>query len=216
MEKIPDRLANPLPHGTILAPPASLTLNPPDKPDTQLIKATLAGNSAAFGELVIKYQDRLYNSMVYVVDSAAGAQDIVQDAFVQAFVKLHQFRGSSSFYTWLYRIAFNMAASCKRREKSTVSVEDVQSKTGHEPTDEAQPPESLALRQERISQVRKAILTLSEEHRAVLVLRDMEGSSYEVIAQVLQVPVGTVRSRLHRARMLLREQLRNMLEEGWE
>src|SRR5664279_2980194 len=83
--------------------------------DAELIHRTLAGQSAAFGELVEKYQDRLYNSVVHVVDNAEDAKDLVQEALVQAFLKLETFHGASAFYTWLYRIAFNLASTFRRR-----------------------------------------------------------------------------------------------------
>ena len=90
--------------------------------DAQLIDKTLAGHSAAYGDLVRKYQDRLYNTVVHVAGNAEDARDIVQDAFVQAFVKLDTFQRSSAFYTWLYRIAFNLAATHRRRRRPTLSV----------------------------------------------------------------------------------------------
>ena len=93
------------------------------KDDAQLIDEALDGDSAAFGHLVTRYQDRLYNTLVHVVGSTDTAYDVVQDAFVQAFVKLETFERACAFYTWLYRIAFNLAISRRRREKSHVSIE---------------------------------------------------------------------------------------------
>jgi RNA polymerase sigma-70 factor (ECF subfamily) len=181
--------------------------------DSQLIGATLAGNSAAFGDLVTKYQDRLYNTMVHVVGSAEDAQDVVQEAFVQAFVRLDRFRGASAFYTWLYRIAFNAAMTDKRRRRPTGSVDELRERTGDDPVDGAGLPDVPVLQEERVGQVRAALVALSEEHRAVLVLREMDGRPYDEIAEVLELPVGTVRSRLHRARLQLREQLQGVLRE---
>jgi len=179
--------------------------------DAQLIDQTLAGHSAAFGQLVNKYQDRLYNTVVHVAGNAEDARDIVQDAFVQAFVKLETFQGSAAFYTWLYRIAFNVAASHRRRQRKTVSVEHVREASGLEPMDDGDAPDDRLQRNERCRQVRHAISLLSEEHRSVLVLREIDGCCYETIAEILDLPVGTVRSRLHRARLQLREQLREVL-----
>ena len=184
--------------------------------DAILIEKTLAGQSAAFGELVRKYQDRLYNTVVHVVGSSEDARDVVQDAFVQAFVKLESFQHSSAFYTWLYRIAFNVAASLRRRRKPAVSLEMTRQATGQEPVDKEAGPDERLEQDERVQQVRDALATLSEDHRVVLVLREIDGCCYETIAEILDLPIGTVRSRLHRARLQLREQLKEvlMIDEG--
>ena len=101
--------------------------------DAQLIDEALAGRSVAFGQLVTKYQDRLYNALVHVIGSADEARDVVQDAFVQAFLKLSSFHRTSAFYTWLYRIAFNVAISRRRRRKPMASVEQSREASGQEP-----------------------------------------------------------------------------------
>jgi RNA polymerase sigma-70 factor, ECF subfamily len=181
--------------------------------DAQLIDEALAGHSVAFGRLVTKYQDRLYNSLVHVVGSAEEARDVVQDAFVQAFIKLESFHRSSAFYTWLYRIAFNVAISRHRRRKPMVSVEQARELSGQEPVARDGNPSERLERQERAVQVQAALAALSEEHRAVLVLREIDGCCYDTIAGILELPVGTVRSRLHRARMELRELLKEVLQE---
>jgi len=179
--------------------------------DAQLIQETLAGKSVAFGQLVQKYQDRLYNTLVHVAGGIDEARDIVQEAFVQAFVKLETFQRNSAFYTWLYRIAFNVAASHCRRRKPSLSVEQARDATGQEPVDGRAGPSQQLERAERCQQVQEALATLSEEHRAVLILREIDGCCYETIAEVLDLPIGTVRSRLHRARFQLREQLKEVL-----
>jgi RNA polymerase sigma-70 factor (ECF subfamily) len=181
--------------------------------DAQLIDEALAGQSVSFGRLVTKYQDRLYNALVHVIGSAEEARDVVQDAFVQAFLKLGSFHRSSAFYTWLYRIAFNVAISRRRRRKPMVSVEQAREASGQEPMARDAAPSDRLERQERVGQVQAALAAMSEEHRAVLVLREMDGLCYETIAEVLDLPVGTVRSRLHRARLELREQLKEVLQE---
>jgi RNA polymerase sigma-70 factor (ECF subfamily) len=186
--------------------------------DAQLIGQALAGQTAAFGQLVQKYQDRLYNTVVHVAGNAEDAKDVVQEAFVQAFLKLESFQGASAFYTWLYRIAFNVAATHHRRRGAMRSAERValaegrlrNSAEGHPQSPPDGPCEQLE-REERCRQVRQAISSLAEEHRVVLVLREIDGCCYETIAEVLDLPVGTVRSRLHRARMQLREQLKEVL-----
>lgn len=181
--------------------------------DAQLIDEALAGNSAAFGRLVTRYQDRLYNTLIHVVGNADEAYDVAQDAFVQAFVKLSTFHREAAFYTWLYRIAFNVAISRRRRHKPTSSIEQVRELSGCEPLSHDDGPHDRLDRQERVDQVRRAMAGLSEEFRTVLVLREMDGCCYETIADILELPVGTVRSRLHRARLELKEQLKEVFQE---
>ena len=179
--------------------------------DAQLIHEALAGKTTAFGQLVQKYQDRLYNTLVHVVGSPEDARDIVQDALVQAFLKLETFRHTSAFYTWLYRIAFNVAATHYRRKRPAASVEQLREASGEEPIDGRAGPADRVEQEERCRQVQQAIAALSEEHRAVVVLREIDGCCYDTIAEVLELPIGTVRSRLHRARLQLREELKEVL-----
>ncbi len=179
--------------------------------DSELIEQTLQGRPAAFGVLVRKYQDRLFNTLARLLGNIEDAHDVVQDSFIQAFVKLETFQQSSAFYTWLYRIAMNMAATLRRRKRAVLSVDQAREATGREPIDLGESPGERLERQERQRQVRQAIAELPEEYRAVVVLREMEGFCYETIAEVLDLPIGTVRSRLHRARILLRDQLKEVL-----
>jgi RNA polymerase sigma-70 factor, ECF subfamily len=179
--------------------------------DAQLIDMALKGQTDAFGQLVLKYQDRLYNTVFHLVGHAEDARDIVQEALVQAFLKLDSFRRQSAFYTWLYRIAFNRAISHRRRRRPTASMDQIRETSHVEPVDcEAGPAEELG-RKERCQRVREAIARLADEHRAVLVLREIDGCCYETISEILDLPIGTVRSRLHRARLQLREELKGML-----
>lgn len=180
--------------------------------DAQLITETLTGNRAAFGVLVCRHQGRLFNTLVHVVGSREDAEDVAQEAFVQAFVKLDSFRGQSAFYTWLYRIAFNVAVSRRRRKRAEVSMEVHRERTGFEPVEAGTEPEERLQQEEQLEQVRQAIARLTDEHRTMIVLRDIEGCRYEVIAEILDLPVGTVRSRLHRARLQLREALKARLQ----
>jgi RNA polymerase sigma-70 factor (ECF subfamily) len=175
--------------------------------DASLIAATLAGDSAAFGRLVGQYQDRLFNSLLRVLGSAEDAADITQDAFVQAYTKLDTFRGSSAFYTWLYRIAFNLAMSHARRGHKATSLDGIKAIAGEEPMDGAPAVETGLIHQERIELVHAALAQLGLDYRQILVLREMDGYSYEEIAEILELPVGTVRSRLFRARMHMRDLL---------
>jgi RNA polymerase sigma-70 factor (ECF subfamily) len=182
-------------------------------PDAQLIDEAIGGDSAAFGQLVTRYQDRLYNTLVHVVGSADAARDVAQDALVQAYVKLETFERASGFYTWLYRIAMNMAISYRRREKPTASVEHARETLGHEPLDRGASPGARLEQEERACQVRAALATLSEEHRTILILREIDGCAYEQIAEILDLPIGTIRSRLFRARLQLRDQLKGSFQE---
>ena len=178
--------------------------------DAQRIAHALAGSGAAFGELVEEYQDRLYNTLLHVVGNAEDARDVAQEAFVQAFLKLPSFRGQSGFYTWLYRIAVNAAATFRRRQGVMRSAERARREDDRPPA-VGDDPASRLDRDERCRQVRRAIARLGDEFRTALVLREIDGCDYETIARILDLPIGTVRSRLHRARLQLREELKEIL-----
>lgn len=185
-----------------------MTEDAPAIDDAQLIDWALAGQSDAFGQLVMRYQDRLYTTLVHVLRSPEDAQDVAQMAFTQAFVKLETFQRSSAFYTWLYRIAVNLALSHRRRRKPTVSLNEDSGHAPPEPSDNGQaPPHGRLEQQERVQTVQAALARLSEEHRMILMLREMEDCSYEQISEMLQIPLGTVRSRLYRARGELQQLL---------
>ncbi len=180
--------------------------------DRRLISDALEGRSEAFGELVIRYQDRLYNAVLRVTDNPDDALDVVQDAFVNAYQSLKSFKGDAEFYTWLYRIAFNTAVSLKRKKRALVSLDagrDSENGSGVEPEDHCEDtrPGVALQRSEEEALLQAALNRVSAEHRIVLVLKDIEGMKYEEIAEVLGVPIGTIRSRLHRARLELREVL---------
>jgi RNA polymerase sigma-70 factor (ECF subfamily) len=181
--------------------------------DAQLIAAARAGDSEAFGRLVERYQDRLYNSLLRVLGSAEDARDAVQEAFVQAYLKLDTFRGTAAFYTWLYRVAFNLAMSHARKRRPKTSLDEAKESFGHEPVDGQPTPDVHLVRCERVQLVQAALAALGTESRQILVLRELEGCRYDQIAEILELPVGTVRSRLFRAREQLREQLEPMLRE---
>ena len=137
-----------MPAGNFAGPHSVPFYEPSVSDDASFIAATLAGDSAAFGRLVGLYQDRLYNSLLRVLGSAEDARDITQDALVQAFVKLETFRGSSAFYTWLYRIAFNLAMSHSRKGHRTASLDQAIADWGEEPMDGHAAPEDDLLRRE--------------------------------------------------------------------
>lgn len=175
--------------------------------DEALIDAALAGDQSAFGRLVERHQDRLYNTLLRFTGSPEDAQDIAQDALVQALLKLDRFRRDSAFFTWLYRIAFNRAVSLSRKRRERVSLDGLQADGGLEAKSTTNQPEQEALACERAELVHQALATLAEDHRQVLVLREFDGLDYEQIAAIIETPVGTVRSRLFRARSQLREAL---------
>ncbi|MHB8970225.1 MAG: sigma-70 family RNA polymerase sigma factor [Pirellulaceae bacterium] len=177
--------------------------------DLQLIEQAIGGDSAAYGQLVRRYQDRLFTSLVHVVSNREEAEDVVQDTFVQAMLKLNSFRRDSSFYTWLYRIAINTAFYRHRQRRKEPSVDAVRAMTGNDPPDPGDDPADRMLREERATDIQRALSRLTEEFRLVLVMRDVDGFDYQSIARILDVSIGTVRSRLHRARSFMREQLRH-------
>lgn len=177
--------------------------------DRRLIAECLAGRRDAFGELVSRYQARLYNAVYRLVDHPEDAADVTQDAFLNAYQSLHTFKGDAEFYTWLYRIAFNSAVTLKRKKRATASLEGVGTDGPLDPDDPSEyvQPGADLIRDENEQLLRTALNRLSHEHREVLILKEIEGLRYEEIAAILGVPIGTVRSRLHRARLELRELL---------
>jgi RNA polymerase sigma-70 factor, ECF subfamily len=182
------------------------------KTEAELIQEALAGNSSSYGMLVQRFQDRLFNAMLHIVGSPDEAEDVVQDSFVQAYIKLDSFQGNSQFFTWLYRIAFNNALSRQRRRRGELSIEQSREITGSDPQDRHEAPDEPLLRQERVGLVTDALQKLSDEHRQILVMREMQELSYEDIAEILCINLGTVRSRLSRARNQLKIQLEEMLD----
>jgi RNA polymerase sigma-70 factor, ECF subfamily len=187
-----------------------------NKTDKELIEECLNGRASAFEELVRRYQDRLVGSLYRMLGSREDSLDVAQEAFVLAFQKLKLFRGDSQFYSWLFRIAYNTAVSMKRKDRlKTVSADALRESAGNEPDDPhaASRPAHRIERDERQAAVQHALDQLGEEYRTTIVLKEMEGLSYEEIADLLEIPIGTVRSRLHRARTELRERLAGVLEE---
>src|SRR5690349_5495443 len=148
-----------------------------------------------------------------MLGSREDARDVAQDAFINAFEKLSTFRGSCAFYSWLFRIALNSSVNRFRKQRAVQSIDAARESTGNEPCDqhpEARPAYSLE-RAERQNLVRSALAELPAEYRTVLVLKEMDGLKYEEIATILECPIGTVRSRIHRARSEMRVRLRLLL-----
>jgi len=187
--------------------------------DLQLAQACRAGRTEAYGELVARTQGRLYPMALRLLGSPDDAQDLLQDAFVRGFEKLDQFQGESSFFTWIYRIAVNLALSRLRKQGLRRVLRLPELRPGgtrdYEIVDETEAAgPSLALeRAEREAVVTAALNDLDPDHRAVVILKDYEDKRYEEIADLLHIPVGTVRSRLHRARRELRRKLSPLLRD---
>ena len=167
------------------------------------------GNAAAFESLVREHQTRLYHTCLRMLANPDDARDMAQDILVKVWRSLPSFKGDSSFSTWLYRIAVNTCLDeLRRRKKARQTSMEALAESGWEPSDpEAERLLDRALNRELIH---KALNELQEDFRAVIVLRDVDGLSYEEIAEVLECPVGTVRSRLNRARRLLAKILLEM------
>jgi RNA polymerase sigma-70 factor (ECF subfamily) len=177
--------------------------------DHRLIAECLQGSTASFGALVRRYQDRLYNTVYRLVDNAEDAQDVVQEAFLNAYQSLDSFKGDALFFTWLYRIAVNTAISLKRKKRVLARIPDRNGEVIMEPADpsDLNRPGHALEQAEQEQKLYRGLARLSPEHRAVLVMKELDGQKYEEIADKLGVPIGTVRSRLHRARLELRELL---------
>lgn len=185
--------------------------------DAELVARVQGGDKHAFDLLVLKYQRKIMRLLSRMIRDPAEIEDVAQEAFIKAYRALPQFRGDSAFYTWLYRIAINTArnwlASNSRRPSTPSSYENEDGETFDETdnlTDNTTPESELASRQ--IAQtVNKAIEDLPEDLRTAIVLREIEGMSYEDIAQSMNCPIGTVRSRIFRAREAVAAKLRPMM-----
>jgi len=185
--------------------------------DAELVKRVQAGDKVAFDILVQKYQHKVVNLINRFVSDQTECYDIAQDAFIKAYRAIGNFRGDSQFYTWLYRIAANTAKNhlASRARKSptyTVDVEDAEHFEGESGLKEYTTPENLLLSGEIEQTVFKAIEDLPDDLKSAITLREIEGLSYEEIAEVMDCPIGTVRSRIFRARDAIDKELRPLLE----
>ncbi|MGB5327807.1 MAG: RNA polymerase sigma factor RpoE [Gammaproteobacteria bacterium] len=185
--------------------------------DAELVKRVQAGDTGAFDLLVQKYQHKVINLVGRFVSDHAECQDIAQDAFIKAYRAINGFRGDSQFYTWLYRIAANTAKNhlASRARKSlgyTVDVDDAQHFEGESGLKEYANPENLLLTDEIRQTIFTAIEKLPDDLKSAITLREIDGLSYEEIADVMDCPIGTVRSRIFRARDVIDKELRPLLE----
>jgi len=196
--------------------------------DAELLRKAQRGDRGAFGQIVVLYQDRLYNALLRVVGDPEEARELVQETFTRALVKLDSFRGEAGPYTWLFRIGVNLAISQLRKvqrhrtfsldrpvtggtngagdeDQASSLIDRVAQDRGTTPADDAET-------REQHQQVLAALGRLDAEYRAVLVMRDIEGFDYQQMADVLGLPLGTLKSRLFRARLALRDEIRPYLE----
>jgi len=191
-----------------------------EESDLVLVKRVQRGDKSAFDLLVRKYQHKVVKLVLRYVRNPAEAEDIAQEAFIKAYRALPQFRGDSAFYTWMYRIAINTAKnSLASRDRSPIAYDldlndpeeshSVQTKLQDPDT-----PEGMALTEEIRGIVNSAIDGLPEELKTAIVLRELDGLSYEEIAAAMECPVGTVRSRIFRAREAIDKRLREVFEGG--
>ena len=191
-----------------------------DESDLSLVRRVQRGDKGAFDALVLKYQHKLVKLVMRYVRNPAEAEDIAQEAFIKAYRALPQFRGDSAFYTWLYRIAINTAKNAVvSRDRSPVEYDLDRSNTDESydmqgRMKDSETPEGLVLTDEIRSTVNAAIEALPEDLRTAIVLRELEGLSYEEIAAAMACPVGTVRSRIFRAREAIDRRLREVFEGG--
>jgi RNA polymerase sigma-70 factor (ECF subfamily) len=188
-----------------------------EQTDLELVRRVQRGERAAFDLLVLRYQHKVVKLVARLLRDPAEAEDVAQEAFVKAYRAIGSFRGDSAFYTWLYRIAVNTArnamASRQRRpldyesDLSESEQSTVESRMRHSDT-----PEAVALSDEIHRTVNRAVGDLPEDLRTAVILREVEGLSYEEIAQAMDCPVGTVRSRIFRAREAIDRSLKPLLE----
>ena len=176
-----------------------------------LVARLRAGDQEAYREIVDAYRDRIITVVARVAGPGADAEDLAQDAFLKAFAALDRFDGRSALFTWIYRIAVNTARDWVdyRRRRPVVPLEGTFGGAA-EPVDQSAPPGELAERDELRAAVRDAVERLAEPFRTTLILREMEGHSYEEVAEILGVSIGTVESRLFRARVKLRALLEQL------
>ncbi len=199
---------------------ATSTLAENGTEDIELVRRSQAGDHAAFNELVTRYRQRIYAMAYHMTRNEQDAWDLAQDTFVRAWKSIHRFRGDSSFYTWIYRIVSNVTIDSIRKKQGRVETEfddslaglqgiDVRARTV--PGGTSSPDENM--RQKEIgTRIEQAMGKLSAEHRAVLVMKEIEGLQYHEIADAIGIEIGTVMSRLFYARKKMQSQLKDLYE----
>jgi RNA polymerase sigma-70 factor (ECF subfamily) len=193
-------------------------VNPERLVDQKLVEKAQRGDKRAFGILVEKYHKKLTRLLSRMVRDQSEIEDIVQDSFVKAYRAINNFRGDSAFYTWLYRIGINTAknhlVSLGRRPKAMneVEIEDVENFEDGDELRSIETPENTMMTKEIVVTVNDTIEGLPDELKEAISLREMDGLSYEEIAELMQCPIGTVRSRIFRAREAIAEKLKPLIE----
>lgn len=183
-----------------------------------LIKKSGKGDVKAFGELIEAYENKVFNIALGILKNYDDANDMAQEAFIRIFKSIKSFKGESAFSTWIYRITVNVCLDefRKRKNKKTFSIdEDIRfgdSEITREIIDDSPSPDTIVEKNELKKVVHDAISELSEEHQTVIVLRDIQGFSYEEISEMTKTPQGTVKSRISRARNALKDILKNKKE----
>lgn len=193
-----------------------MTDQPARDSDEQLVARVQQGDRRSFDLLVLKYQHKVMALVRRFVKDHAEAEDVAQDAFIKAYRAINSFRGDSAFYTWLYRIAVNTAKNAldtrKRRPGADVDIDDIEEFAFSDSLKIDENPESLLATEDLNRVVAETLDALPEELRRALMLREFDGLSYEEIAQVMNCPIGTVRSRIFRAREAIDNAIRPLLE----
>ena len=191
-----------------------------DVSDLDLVKRCQEGDAEAFDELVVRYRTRVFGMIYNMVHSEQDAWDLAQDSFVKAWKSIKRFRGQSSFYTWIYRIVMNVTIDWLRKKQvkaggaefdDSVQLKEVDPASKTMPKADALPSENLEQREIRV-EIDKAIAQLSPEHRAVILMKEIDGMQYHEIAEALGCSIGTVMSRLFYARKKLQNLLRDCYE----
>lgn len=184
--------------------------------DQDLVRRVQQGDKSAFDLLVIKYQHKIVHLVNRYVKDPSEAQDVAQDTFIKAYKALGEFRGESAFYTWLYRIAINTAKNyllsrTRRHSDYEVDMQDAEQVENAPQLKDIETPENQLMNDQIIEVIKSAIDKLPEEMRIAIMLREFEGMSYEEIAEAMDCPIGTVRSRIFRAREAIDEKLNPLL-----
>jgi len=187
--------------------------------DEELVLRVQQGDKKAYDLLVIKYQHKIIQLVNRYLKDPSEAQDVAQEAFIKAYRALGSFRGDSAFYTWLYRIAINTAKNylvsrSRRNSNYEVDIQDAEVFENAPQLQGMETPERLLLNQDIVETIKSAIDLLPEEMRMAIMLREFEGLTYEEIAAAMDCPVGTVRSRIFRAREAIDSKLKPLLEHG--
>jgi len=185
--------------------------------DQALVEQVQRGEKQAFDVLVLKYQNKIIQLVNRYVHDTDEARDVAQEAFIKAYRAIGRFRGDSAFYTWLYRIAINTAknylvASGRRPPRADIDAQDAEQYEGATGLREYATPERLLLKDEILEAIATAIDELPDDLRTAITLRELEGLSYEEIAQTMDCPIGTVRSRIFRARDAIDTRLKPLLD----